>query len=180
EILLLATSASTTARARLTASRASGLRRTGRRMSGCATSRTASSVRSFPLMCRAFKSSSWFLFSSFSLSLQDHSERIQRCRHHALLYGRIAVHDLAGGVFGFGAENRKPHRIFIGIQGAAYENDYALRVEVLEICEVFGHYGLLQVGRSGTEHVSPHKLQPVEELLHRTFLSYFPTAARNT
>src|SRR5450631_3877974 len=54
EILLLATSTSTTARARLTASRASGSRRTGRRV--CATSRTASRVRSFPLMCRACKS----------------------------------------------------------------------------------------------------------------------------
>src|ERR1019366_1082308 len=53
EILLLATSASTTARARLTASRASGSSNTGR--FSAATSRTASRVRSFPLMCRAFK-----------------------------------------------------------------------------------------------------------------------------
>src|SRR5208337_1390820 len=67
EILLLATSASTTARARLTASRASGSRRTGRRSSMCATSRTASSVRSFPLMCRAFKSSSQFSVLSSQL-----------------------------------------------------------------------------------------------------------------
>src|SRR5271157_3150318 len=168
EILLLATSASTTARARLTASRASGSRRTGRRTSGCATSRTASSVRSWPLMRKAFKSSSWFLASSSSLALQDYPERIQRCRHHALLHGGVAAHDLAGGVFGFGAEDRQPHRIFVGIQGAAHEDYDASRVEVLEIREVFGHHGLFRLRRAGAEHVSAHKLQSVEELLHRT------------
>src|ERR1019366_8091616 len=69
EILLLATSASTTARARLTASRASGSRRTGRRTSVCATSRTASSVRSFPLMRWAFKAVPGSQFSVVSRSL---------------------------------------------------------------------------------------------------------------
>jgi len=60
---------------------------------------------------------------------------MQRCRHHALLYSRVAVHDLAGSIFGFGAEDRKSHRIFIGIQGAAHEDYDALCVEVLEICK---------------------------------------------
>src|ERR1700683_1217370 len=72
--LSLATISSTTVRARSTASRASADKSTGRRsliraISVCATSRTSSSVRSLPLMWRAFKSVScfWFPISSGSI-----------------------------------------------------------------------------------------------------------------
>src|SRR5450631_58583 len=96
EILLLATSTSTTARARLTASRASGSRRTGRRV--CATSRTASRVRSFPLMCRACKS---VLSSQLSTSVSDGCPK----RFQVFLGQRARVHlcigdDVRGLAFG--------------------------------------------------------------------------------
>ena len=64
--------------------------------------------------------------------------------------------------------NRKPHRIFVGLACGPREC-YALSVEVLEICEVFGDYGLFRVGRAGAEHVSARE-SVYRGLLHRSFL----------